>query len=330
MLAYITHLIVLTAVVAISASALNLLIGYTGVFSAAQAVFYGIGGYTGALVALHIGTSIFLAMAIAVVVSGVLSILLALPAARVTGEYFVVASLAFEVIGSTIFAQWSSVTGGPAGLIGIPRATVFGVELSSEQSYLWLSLACLVFVLLVLYGIAYHTPLGRSLAALRDDATAAQALGRNPFRLRLIAVVISGALAAIGGVIYASYVGFINADSFSVNESVLLLAMVILGGAGRISGPVIGAAIVTLFPALLDYANLPDALKGPIEQAIYGGVLVILMIVKPAGVASAFADLGHWMERTFFPTARTTEEPNATSPGRDATGKAEQSEEFTP
>jgi branched-chain amino acid transport system permease protein len=296
---FLINLFLVTAIMAIVAGSLNLLIGYTGVFSLAQAIFYGVGGYATALVALHWGTSLLLALLVAAVSSMAISVLLALPAARVTGEYFVVASLAFEVVGFTVFAQWTEVTGGPAGIVGIPRGTLFGVALESNAAYLALSLALLVLVTAILYVLVRHTPLGRSLQALRDDPVAVQALGKNPFRLRLAAVVISSALASAGGVVYAGYVSFINADSFAPEVSVLFMAMVILGGAGSLSGPIIGAAFITLFPAALEFAELPSEVKGPLEQIVYGLALVLLMLLRPAGIASIFTGVRNpWPRRT--------------------------------
>lgn len=291
MLDFLINLIIIASIFAIVASSLNLLIGFTGVFSIAHAIFYGVGGYAAALTSLHLGTSLLLALVIAMAVSAVVSVLLALPAARVTGEYFVVVSLAFALVAFTVFSQWTPVTGGPAGLVGIQRVTLFGTPLSSNESYLALALTLLVLVTIILYVIVRRTPLGRSLQALRDDPLAAQALGKNPFRLRLIAVLISSALAATGGVVYAGYVFFINADSFSVDYGVLFMAMVILGGAGTLSGPIIGAFFITLFPEALEFADLPSELKGPLEQIIYGAALVVLMLVRPSGIAGMFAGL---------------------------------------
>lgn len=285
------NLLIMASIAAIVASSLNLLIGFTGVFSIAHAIFYGVGAYATALVSINWGASLLVALAVAMVSSAVISVLLALPAARVTGEYFVVVSLAFALVAYTVFSQWTPVTGGAAGLVGISRATLFGIALNTNEAYLGLSLVLLALVTVILYVIIRRTPLGRSLQALRDDPLAAQALGKNPFRLRLIAVVISAALASTGGVIYAGYVAFVNADSFSEHAGVLFMAMVILGGAGTLSGPILGAFFITLFPAALEFADLPSELKGPLEQIIYGAALIVLMLVRPSGMAGMFSGL---------------------------------------
>lgn len=297
MIEYIINLLVMAAIAAMSASALNLLVGYTGVFSSAQAALYGVGGYSGALIAMHFSTSVFVVIPFAVVCSALASVLLALPASRLTGEYFVVASMAFAVVAYTVFSDWTDVTGGAVGLVGVPKVDVFGFVLSGELSYLILALVCLAIVLVVIFVVVRRLPLGRALSALRDDPVAAQALGVPPFRSRLIAVAISSALSGIGGAVYASYIGFINADSFSVDASILFFAMVILGGAGTIWGPVIGAVIVTVLPAILDNLHVPPALEGPLEQLLYGVIIVVLMIVKPSGIITLFADLGRLITR---------------------------------
>jgi branched-chain amino acid transport system permease protein len=288
MTAYILNLLVMATISAIGASALNLLVGYTGVFSSAQATFYGVGGYAAALVSLHLSSSVFVALPITVVVTVLASVLLALPASRVTGEYFVVASLAFAVVAYTVFSDWTGVTGGAAGLFAIPRLTIFGARLATEGAYLGLALVCLALVVLVLWVVVKRLPLGRKLAALRDDPVAAQALGANPFRLRLVAVAVSAGLSGVGGMVYAGYVGFIDADSFSVDASILFFAMVILGGVGTLSGPIIGAVFVTVLPALLENLNIPTVVEGPLEQLLYGVAIIVLMIVRPAGLASLF------------------------------------------
>ncbi len=289
MTAYVLNLLVMATIAAIGASSLNLLVGYTGVFSSAQATFYGVGGYTAAIVSLHLTPSLLVALPLTVVVSVAASVLLALPASRVTGEYFVVASLAFAVVAYTVFSDWTQVTGGAAGLFAVPRATLFGTRLKSEADYLALALCCLALVLLTLYVVVKRLPLGRALSALRDDPVAARALGVNPFRMRLVAVAISAALSGIGGMVYAGYVGFINADSFSVDASILFFAMVILGGVGTLSGPVIGAVFVTVLPALLENLDISPAVQGPLEQLLYGVAIIVLMVVRPAGLVSLFA-----------------------------------------
>ena len=282
--AYLANLLVLAVIAAINASSLTVLNGDTGVFNAAGAILFGVGAFASAQTAIHVTSNVFVLIIAAVGATMVVSLLLALPAARVVGDYFVVASLAFAVIGYTVFQNADALTGGPEGLIGIPAITVFGYKIRNAQGYFILGLVFLVVALVVL-RIVVRSPFGRSLTALRDDAVAAKALGKNPFRLRVAAVVVSAGISGLAGVLYASYIGFVDAASFSPNASLLIIATVILGGAGTLAGPLVGAAFITFFPALLNATSIPSQYKGPAEQLLYGLALVLLMMLRPDGIA---------------------------------------------
>lgn len=298
--------LLLTAVIAaINCVALNLMIGYTGIFSAAQGIFYGIGAYAGALVAMHWGASFLLAALFGIAASMVAAVLLAIPAARVVGDYFIVVSLAFEVIGIAVFHQWYEVTGGSAGLVGIPRASVFGYEIQNNTQYLALGAVVLTLCFLFVRRVV-NSPLGRAFKAIRDDPLAAESHGKNPFVLRLIAVVISAGISSVAGVIYAGYVGFVNDVSFGMDVSFLFITMIILGGAGTLYGPLLGALFITIFPALLNYLDLPPQYLGPVEQLLYGAVLVLLMMWRPDGLVS-FSE--------FFRRGRNDDQADADGPG---------------
>ena len=179
-----------------------------------------------------------------------------------------------------------SATGGMGGLTGIPPARVLGVELISPAAYLALTLVCTLGCVLVLLALV-RSPFGRALKALRDDETAAIALGKHPVMLRLIATTIGGAMAAIGGSLYAFYVSFVNPESFTLDYSVLLMAMVIIGGAGSLLGPGLGALFITVFPALLNFLQVPSSVLGPVQQIVYGMMIVLLMLFMPEGLVSA-------------------------------------------
>lgn len=287
MAAYIANMMVLLGIAIILASSLDLMVGYAGIFSVAHAVFYGVGAYTAAHVALGYTHSFLIATLAAMAVSGAVSFILAVPVLRVREEYFVVASIGFQIVASTIFTSWNSVTGGMGGLTGVPAARLLGWQMASPVDYMILTALCVAFVLTVI-ALLVHSPFGRALKAFRDDETAAIALGKDPLVLRVAATTLSGALAAIAGSIYAFYIAFVNPESFTLDYSVLLLAMVIIGGAGSMAGPIIGAVFITLFPALLTFMNIPSQIIGPVQQIIYGGAIVLLMVFWPDGIASVW------------------------------------------
>ncbi|HYB58174.1 MAG TPA: branched-chain amino acid ABC transporter permease [Alphaproteobacteria bacterium] len=284
MIAYAMNLATLIAINAILAITLNFIMGYAGIFSLAHALFFGVGAYTAAWIAMHVSADFFLTVSGAALLASLLSLALALPALRVREVYFVAASLGLQVLGSTVFAEWKSVTGGIGGVIGIPPAELFGIPLSDPHAFLALALACLTFVIAVTYGLV-RSSFGRSLTAIRDSESAAAAYGKNVALIKTLAVVVSSALCAVAGALYAFYLSFINVESFVLDTSILLMAMVIIGGTGTVLGPIIGTVLLLLLPAGLSYLSfLPHTEIGSIQQMIYGLAMVVLMIFRPGGL----------------------------------------------
>jgi branched-chain amino acid transport system permease protein len=284
MLGYILNLLILVSISGILAGSLNFIIGYAGIYSMAHAAFFGVAAYTGALVAMHLSTSLLIAIPAAMAICAVLSLVISLPSLRVRGEYFVVASLGLQMIAFTVFNEWKDVTGGIGGLTGVPVATLFGYSLRSLESFLAVSLVCLAFVTVVIYTLA-HTSFGRSLKAIRDNEVAASTFGKNPIAIKTIAVAISSALCGIAGVLYAFHISFVNPETFTVDQSVLIMAMIIIGGTGTVMGPILGAIIIHVLPAGLTYLTfLPARDLASLQQIIYGGAMVLLMIYWPQGL----------------------------------------------
>ncbi|MFO7747276.1 MAG: branched-chain amino acid ABC transporter permease [Orrella sp.] len=284
MLAYIQNIIVLFSINAILALTLNFIMGYAGIFSLAHAIFFGIGAYTAAFVALNYTDSLLLCMLAAMGVSATISMALALPALRVRGEYFVAASLGLQMIGVTIFSEWKSVTGGLGGMVGIPPPVLFGYTFTTTSDFLMLAAAILGGILIVT-ALLVHGSFGRSLMALRDSESAAQAYGKSVNAVKTLSVAVSAGLAALGGVLYAFYMSFVNVEVFTLDMSILLMAMVIIGGTGTLLGPVVGAAIVMALPAALTYVPyIPASQLGTIQQIIYGSAMVLLMMYRPGGL----------------------------------------------
>ena len=284
MLAYLVNLGVLISINALLAVTLNFVMGYAGIYSIAHAVFFGVGAYTAAVVATQLSASLFVTLPLAVLLAGALSIALALPALRVRGEYFVAASLGLQVIAVTVFSEWKSVTGGIGGITGIPPAELFGRAVAAPGLFLLLALTCLV-VVAALTTALLRSAFGRSLQALRDSESAAQAAGKNVALIKTMAVAVSAALSAVAGVLYAHYIAFVNVESFTLDTSVLLMAMVIIGGTGTLAGPLVGALLLMLLPSLFSYMSfLPPTEIGAVQQIAYGATMVLLMIFRPGGL----------------------------------------------
>lgn len=284
MLAYVLNLATLMAINAILAITLNFIMGYAGIYSLAHAIFFGIGGYVAAWFAIHVSGSFLLAVPAAMIVAAVVSVALALPALRVRGEYFLAASLGLQVFGVAVFADWTSFTGGLGGMLGIPPAQIFGLQLTGPWQSLGLVLVCLLIVIAVT-SVLLKSSFGRNLKAIRDSESAAEAYGKNVALIKTLSVIISSALAAIAGAVYAFYLGFINTESFGLNTSVLLMAMVIIGGTGTLLGPILGAVLLMLLPSLFSYLTFVKPTNiGLMQQIAYGLAMVLLMIFRPGGL----------------------------------------------
>lgn len=284
MLAYLQNIAVLFCINAMLALTLNFIMGYAGIFSLAHAIFFGVGAYATAYIALYGTDSLLICMAASALISAVLSMALALPALRVRGEYFVAASMGLQVIGVTIFSEWKSVTGGLGGMIGIPRPKLFGYVFNDDGAFLLLALVMLL-VVLALTALLVRGSFGRSLMAIRDSESAAQSYGKHVNAVKTISVAVSAGLAGVAGSLYAFYMSFINVESFMLETSILLMAMVIIGGTGTLFGPVVGAALLMSLPAALTYLPfLPPSELGTIQQIIYGLAMVLLMMFRPGGL----------------------------------------------
>ena len=286
MIAYLINLATLATIFCVLATSLNILIGYAGIFSIAQAVFFGIGAYAAAQFTLHITSDLLLAAMVGAAVSGLLSLCLALPALRVRDEYFVIASLGLQMLAVTVFTEVKPLTGGFGGLVGIPPPTLLGLPLSDPTAML---AACLGFLLCVLLitRVLMRGGFGRSLMAIRDNETAAEALGKNVPMLKTLAVMLGCGYAGIAGALYSAQVQFINVESFTLDQSVLIMAMVIIGGTATLAGPLVGTVLILLLPAALSFIPaIPPTEIGVVQQMIYGLVMTLLMIFRPGGLVT--------------------------------------------
>ncbi|MDH4401694.1 MAG: branched-chain amino acid ABC transporter permease [Burkholderiaceae bacterium] len=284
MIAYLQNIAVLFCINAILALTLNFIMGYAGIFSLAHAIFFGVGAYATAYIAMHASDSLLLCMAASAAISAILSMALALPALRVRGEYFVAASLGLQVIGVTIFSEWKSITGGLGGMIGIPRPKLWGYTFNDDTAFLMLALVVLGIVVGIT-ALLVRGSFGRSLMAIRDSESAAQTYGKHVNAVKTLSVAVAAGLAGVAGSLYAFYISFINVESFVLETSILLMAMVIIGGTGTLFGPIVGAALLMSLPAALTYLPfLPPTELGSIQQIIYGLAMVLLMMFRPGGL----------------------------------------------
>jgi branched-chain amino acid transport system permease protein len=283
MTAYVAHYLVMVGIYGILAISLNLLIGYSGIFSLAHAAIYGIGAYASALAALKLGLGFWGGLVIAAIVGGCAAALVAIPSLRVAGDYYVVASFGLQVVVVTVFMNWTGLTAGHAGLPGIPRPRLFGWTIDEPFEYVGLALGLLALTYAISWRLT-HSAFGRVLQAIRDDEIAAQAMGKHVVRVKITVAVASSALGALAGSLYAHYITYINPSSFALHESIFIVSLVILGGTERLSGPLVGAFILLAVPEALTFLAIPDTVAAPLRQILYGGLLILFMFVRPEGI----------------------------------------------
>jgi branched-chain amino acid transport system permease protein len=281
--AYVAHYLVMVGIYTILAVSLNLLVGYAGIFSLAHAAVYGIGAYASALVALKLGLGFWGGLVVAAVAGACAAALVGIPSLRVAGDYYIVASFGLQVVILTVFMNWTDLTNGHAGLAGIPRPRVFGLVIDNPFKYVVLSLALAALTYAVCHRLT-NSAFGRTLRAVREDEIAAQATGKNVVLVKIVITTISSALGALGGSLYAHYITYINPSSFTLDESIFITSLVILGGTERLAGPVVGAFILLAVPEALKFLAIPDTVAAPTRQILYGGLLILFMFVRPEGI----------------------------------------------
>ncbi len=284
---YLLHILILIGIYVILAESLNLIVGYTGLLSIAHAAFYGVGAYVAALMSLKLGSSFVINTICAVIISGLLGGLIGIPSLRIKDHYFVIATFAFQVIAFSILNNWVSFTGGPMGLPGIPQPVILGWTISSHFEFLLLVSAFAVLVFWVCRVIV-RSPFGRVLTAIREDEVFALAVGKNVAAYKVSVFVIGSGMAAIAGALYAHYISFIDPTSFTVMESIFIISIVIIGGAGSLWGPVVGAAVLVMLPEILRFVGMPSSIAANMRQILYGGLLVAFMMWRPQGLIGKY------------------------------------------
>jgi branched-chain amino acid transport system permease protein len=280
---YIFQILIMVSIYGILALAQNLVMGSTGLLTLAGAAFYGIGAYVAAILSLKLGFSIFATLFITPIVAGLIALVVGTSFARFRDDYFILATLGFLMIFNTVVKNWESLTGGSFGIAGIPKPHLFGFIFNTPFSFMWLALLILLVVVAITYFIS-RSSFGRALTAIREDEDTLQIFGYKTSTYKLIIFAIGAALSSLGGVLFASYITFIDASSFTVNESILLWAMIILGGLARNRGALLGAFILIALPEGLRFIGFPNELAGLMRQCIYGLLLVFLMLYRPKGI----------------------------------------------
>lgn len=285
---YYLHTFIVGGIYILLVLGLNLILGYTGQLSLGHAAFYGIGGYTSALLVMALHVPFWIALPLAGLVAGAAGLLLGFPALRLKGAYLVICTLAFVEIVHQILINWESLTRGPMGIPGVPSPAGFSigslvVDFSQKASYYYLVLLIVGAAVTVNYFLV-RSRTGRALIAIREDQIAADMMGIDITFYKLLAFFCACFLAGIAGSLYVHYIGYVSPESFTLGESVNIVVMTILGGMGTIVGPILGAMGLTFLlefmRALADY-----------RLVLYGLILMIVIVLFPEGAVGLFRRL---------------------------------------
>lgn len=285
---YIIHLLIIIALYIPFALSLNLVVGHAGILSITHAAFYGLGAYATAILMKFHGVSFFPSMLIGVVISSLVALLISYSLKKVKGDYYALASIGLSVITYSLFMNLDSITKGPFGIFGIERPSFFTLSFSSSLSFLLLTLLIAGISILII-DIIPRTHFGRVLHAIREDEEALVPFGYNVSYYKMMVFVLGAVFASISGSLYATYISFIDPSSFTLNESIFLLTVIILGGLASTRGVIVGVVVLTLLPEVLRFVGLPNEIAAQTRVILYGVALVYLMYKRPSGLFGKFS-----------------------------------------
>ncbi|GGC04546.1 high-affinity branched-chain amino acid ABC transporter permease LivM [Marinobacterium zhoushanense] len=277
---------------------LNIVVGLAGLLDLGYVAFYAVGAYTYALLSEYFGFSFWACLPIAALLAAAFGFILGFPVLRLRGDYLAIVTLGFGEMIRILLNNWTSITGGPNGISGIEKPTLFGLEFSrrasegtqtfheffgidysSGQKVIFLYLIAVLLVIVVIYLInrLMRMPIGRAWEALREDEIACRSLGLNRTVIKLSAFTLGASTAGFAGCFFAARQGFISPESFIFIESAIILAIVVLGGMGSQIGVILAAIVMTVLPELArefsDYRML-----------MFGLLMVVMMRWRPEGL----------------------------------------------
>jgi len=291
---YYVSIINLVLVATVGALGLNILVGYTGQISIGHAAFMSVGAYTAANLAVRMDLPFWVTLPAGGLMAAAVGAVVGIPSLRIRGLYLAIATLAGQLIIEWTINHVPWISGGIQASIEVPRPTLFGAQLKTQFQLYWF---LLFFAVLAIVGTLnlVRSRIGRAFIAIRDHDIAAEILGINIFRYKLIAFAISSFYAGVTGVLYTYYLGIANYEQFTLITSIDYLAMIIIGGLGSILGSIFGAIFVTLLPIVirLGMENWGSVLFGnmDINNLIpnlrligFGGLIILFLVLEPEGL----------------------------------------------
>ena len=288
---YLVRVFTMVGIYMALAMSLNMLTGNLGLMSMGHAGFVGIGAYTGAILITKVGGwQILTAAPIGALIAGVLGLIIALPAIRLSNSHLAIVTLGFGEIMRIVFLNWSSVTGGALGIKDIPKPMILGYELTLQnKGYLYYIIVVVLLFAFITWAIS-RSKFGRAFAAIKHDQLAATMMGINITNYKVLAFVISAMLCGFVGTFYGQMARYIDSNSFSSDMSIMIVSILVTGGLGTIRGPVLGALLLITMPEMFRF------LEG-YRFILYGVLLVIMMRFRPEGLLGFKSTLPYALPR---------------------------------
>jgi branched-chain amino acid transport system permease protein len=255
---------------------LNIVVGFAGLLDLGYAAFFAVGAYTTGILTSHYGWNFWLTIPAAVAFSIIAGVIIGGPTLRLRSDYLAIVTLGFGEITRIAARNLKEISGGPSGLIGISRPSLFGLELNQIQHYYYAFFVLVLLAIFVSYRLQ-HSRLGRAWQYVREDEDAAEAMGIDRVAIKLYAYVIGAVFGGVAGCFFAAKMTAISPDSFQFMQSATILMAVVLGGMGKIPGMVVGAMALVLFPEVFREI-------GSMRMLVFGVLLIAMMIFRPQGI----------------------------------------------
>lgn len=275
---YTLHLAILSAIWVIAASSLNLITGYVGKLSLGHSAFFGIGAYTSAILSMYAGTPVWIALLASIPAAMLAALLIGPIVLWLRGAYFIIVTLSFSIVIQLVVINWVDLTNGPMGILGLPLPSIGGFEFSSKTSYFYLVAAGAAVTIWSIQRLR-DSRTGRAFEALRENENVAASIGISKLHYSLLAFCVGAGFAGFAGALYGHYVSVITPDMFGFDVMVSMLVMVAIGGKGTLTGPLIGAVLVTFVPEQL-------RLVKEYRLSIFGLILMVSVVLMPDGLVS--------------------------------------------
>jgi branched-chain amino acid transport system permease protein len=278
----------------VGALGLNILVGYTGQISIGHGAFMSVGAYTAANLAVRLGLPFWLTLPAGGLMAALIGVIVGMPSLRIKGLYLAIATLAGQLIIEWTINHVPAISGGAQASIEVPRPDLFGFVLNTQGRLYYFLLFFAVLAIVATLNLI-RSRMGRAFIAVRDQDIAAEIIGINIYRYKLLSFAISSFFAGVCGVLYTYYFGIANYEQFQLVVSIDYLAMIIIGGLGSVLGSIFGAIFVTLLPIVLRLlletvgslvfsdAELANVISGT-RLAIFGGLIIFFLIVEPEGL----------------------------------------------